>query len=149
MFIRGSELQSMSAGETRIISLPSPIYTSEVMDQYVMTNFVLCYEVRIVGMAVDLNASNNTACLQISRPLPVSEYAESEIKIFPNPATNVLNISYSGSVQLQIVNMLGQVVRTQETNGEAQIDVSDLEKGVYFLRVVGAHGTSTQKFIKA
>lgn len=149
IFIRGSELQSMSAGETRVISLPSPIYTSEVMDQFVMTSFVLCYEVRLVGTSVDPEVSNNSACLQISRPLPVSEYAESEIKLYPNPATNVLNISCPIPACLQIVNMLGQVVHTQETNGDAQIDVSDLEKGVYFVRVVGAHGTSIQKFIKS
>ena len=149
IYIHGSELQSMAAGETRIISLPAPIYTSEVMDQYFMTSFFLCYEVRIVGTSVDLEASNNSACMSISRPLPVSEYAESEIRLYPNPTTNVLNISCLGSAQLQIVNMLGQVVHIQETSGDAQIDVSGLERGVYFVRVVGAHGTATQKFIKA
>lgn len=149
IYIHGSELQSMSAGETRIISLPSPIYTSEVMDQFVMTSFVLCYEVRIVGTSVDSEASNNSACLQISRPLPVIEYAESAIRLYPNPAAHVLNISCPGFARLQIVNMLGQVVYIQEASGDAQIDVSDLEKGVYFVRVVGAHGSSTHKFIKS
>lgn len=62
--------------------------------------------------------------------------------IFPNPATDVLNVNGEGVAE--VYNTLGQVVISNEVNGTAQLNVSDLESGVYFVRMNGA----TQRFIK-
>ena len=68
--------------------------------------------------------------------------------IFPNPATTVLNVNAEGYNTLEIVNLLGQTVYTANATSNMQINVSNLNNGVYFVRMNGENGTATQKFIK-
>jgi hypothetical protein len=70
------------------------------------------------------------------------------VSIFPNPATTVLNVNAEGFSTIEIVNLLGQTVYTANTTSNMQINVSSLDNGVYFIRLNGANGTATQKFIK-
>ena len=70
------------------------------------------------------------------------------ISIYPNPATTVLNVEAEGYNTVEIVNILGQVVYGANATSNMQINVSDLNNGVYFVRLNGANGTATQKFIK-
>ena len=72
----------------------------------------------------------------------------SNISIYPNPATTVLNVEAEGYNTVEIVNILGQVVYGANATSNMQINVSNLNNGVYFVRLNGANGTATQKFIK-
>ena len=62
---------------------------------------------------------------------------ESSIDIFPNPATNILNITSSEEIsEIEIVNTLGQVVFRMEVNSDnAVCDVNGLANGVYMIRI--------------
>ena len=73
---------------------------------------------------------------------------ENNMTVYPNPATSVLNVNAEGYNTIEIVNMLGQVVYTANARNNMQINVSNYNNGVYFVRMNGANGTSTQKFIK-
>jgi hypothetical protein len=59
------------------------------------------------------------------------------LDVFPNPATDVVNIVTDYTIQtVTIVNYVGQAVLEQNVNGgEAQIDVTGFETGIYFLRI--------------
>ena len=70
------------------------------------------------------------------------------LSIFPNPATTVLNVEAEGFSTIELVNVLGQVVYSANATNNMQINVSNLNNGVYFVRMNGANGTATQKFIK-
>jgi len=70
------------------------------------------------------------------------------VSIFPNPATTVLNVEAEGFSTIELVNVLGQVVYSANATNNMQINVSNLDNGVYFVRLNGANGTATQKFIK-
>jgi hypothetical protein len=70
------------------------------------------------------------------------------ISIYPNPATSVLNVEAEGFSTIEMVNVLGQVVYSANATSNMQINVSNLDNGVYFVRLNGANGTATQKFIK-
>ena len=72
----------------------------------------------------------------------------SAISIYPNPATTVLNVEAEGFSTIEMVNVLGQVVYSANATSNMQINVSNLDNGVYFVRLNGANGTATQKFIK-
>jgi len=79
-------------------------------------------------------------------PIGISENAAQTFGLYPNPATEVLNVKANDVKNIEIVNMLGQAVIT--TNVQT-INVSDLTNGVYFVRVNYNNGTvSTQKFVK-
>ena len=70
------------------------------------------------------------------------------VSIYPNPATTVLNVVAEGYNTIEVINLLGQTVYTCNATNNTQINVSNLRNGVYFVRVNGTNGTTTQKFIK-
>ncbi|MBQ1653978.1 MAG: T9SS type A sorting domain-containing protein [Bacteroidales bacterium] len=81
----------------------------------------------------------------------IDETAVSEIALFPNPATDILNITTSETIsEIEIVNTLGQVVKRIEVNSDnAVCDVEELKAGVYVVRIRTASATLSQrKFIK-
>ena len=81
----------------------------------------------------------------------IEENAVSGIALFPNPATDVLNITTSETIsEIEIVNTLGQVVKRIEVNADnAVCDVEELKAGVYVARISTASATlSQQRFIK-
>jgi hypothetical protein len=64
------------------------------------------------------------------------------IKIYPNPANNQLNISYelleNENAVIQIFDFMGREIKSQnlkETQGIVQIDIQDLSNGNYLLRI--------------
>lgn len=84
----------------------------------------------------------------------VNEYTENEnfeiTGIYPNPATNMLNMVYSSSeaVEISIVNVLGQEVTRvpgdSTTKGiqHSHIDINSLEKGIYFVSIISKNKKS-------
>ncbi len=72
---------------------------------------------------------------------------------YPNPANNVLNInSKNTSVfeQVQLTDVNGRIVKSEKTNGviSYQMNIADLNAGVYFLKVTSNEGSSSTKIIK-
>lgn len=68
------------------------------------------------------------------------------VKVYPNPATDLLNIVLSESQKIIITNIAGQVVFEIISEGET-IDVSSLEPGMYLITIVAENSTTTQKVI--
>lgn len=76
-----------------------------------------------------------------------------EFKVYPNPASHVINVSLknmeSAHAELSLINMLGQVVRSAMVNGEEhiQINVQELQRGIYFLKASNDNKDFTQKVV--
>ena len=64
---------------------------------------------------------------------------KNNLKIYPNPTSTVLTIEHAPSVEtIEIVNPLGQVIKTIQVNLETlqtDITTTELTNGIYFLRV--------------
>jgi hypothetical protein len=69
--------------------------------------------------------------------------------IYPNPAKTVVNINSSTELRtVTIFNQVGQVVYNQDVQGNAiQVNTSDLQKGIYFVKLNSVAGEVTQKLI--
>ena len=70
-----------------------------------------------------------------SESVGTEEATVPEISVYPNPAQNVLNInleSNGNEYGLRIVDILGNVVYDEATITTGQIDISNLNSGVYF-----------------
>ena len=85
--------------------------------------------------------------------LEVKSNTKPTFSIAPNPATNFLNIvaspEFSEGSLVAVYNNLGQKVLSAHLNQQAQIDVSNLAKGVYFVQINSKNGFSaTQKVVK-
>lgn len=76
-----------------------------------------------------------------------------DIKVFPNPANNVLNIDLGGNKNVQsitIMNVLGGVEEIIRPSNESfiTIDVNDYKPGAYFVRSTAINGeTATHKVV--
>ena len=75
----------------------------------------------------------------------VSEKDAVSINIYPNPASNSINVVAESASEVQIMDMAGRMVMTVNVvEGVNTINVADLESGVYFVRMNGA----VVKFVK-
>ena len=71
-----------------------------------------------------------------------------EINIYPNPVSDILNISgISSETDFEIYNSVGQKVSSGKIKDD-KIDVRQLLKGVYFIQINNKVKTSRLKFIK-
>ena len=73
-----------------------------------------------------------------------------EISIYPNPASNRLNISAQSTIKsAAIYNLLGKEVMNLEINKNSEsIDVSNLASGMYLIKYSIDNAIGTAKFIK-
>ena len=69
------------------------------------------------------------------------------LDIFPNPATDVLNIEYEEIAAIKVINSNGQVVLSREASNN-QIDISSLPSGVFNMIVTTDNGNATRRFVK-
>jgi hypothetical protein len=75
----------------------------------------------------------------------INENTTNTINIYPNPTSSILNIEVNEQTQITIVNVLGEVVKTQTIKGLSTIDVTELNTGVYFIQ---SNTGMKAKFIK-
>ena len=70
--------------------------------------------------------------------------------MYPNPANDVLNISSQSTInKVEIFNVLGQkVITIQVDDLSAEINVSNLNAGIYLIKYEINNSTSTKKFVK-
>ena len=85
-----------------------------------------------------------------SIPTINNEIHASEIRVYPNPASNFLNISDLNNVQhIDILSLTGITIWSSSYSGEESviIPVSGLPRGLYFIRVQTSVGITTNKII--
>ena len=56
------------------------------------------------------------------------------VSIYPNPATNNVNITTDRLVQVTLIDGMGRVISTQIVSGNLSLDVSALNNGIYFYK---------------
>lgn len=85
--------------------------------------------------------------------LSVNEAFSSKFSMYPNPATTVVSISNLDKIAVDsvtITDLNGRIMKTQELGGvdSADISVSELATGIYFMSISTEQGIATKKFIK-
>ena len=79
---------------------------------------------------------------------------ETQLSVYPNPATDVLNINISNAnfknSKVMITNVSGQqLINTNMIGDNAQLNIESLSNGVYFVTVSNEEGfNKTVKFVK-
>ncbi|MCF6131202.1 T9SS type A sorting domain-containing protein [Flavobacterium wongokense] len=82
--------------------------------------------------------------------LGVKNFAFNNFVYYPNPVNTVLNISNASTIdRLEITSVLGQRIKSMMVNDlHAELDLSDLRRGVYFVKVSSEGQEKTVKIIK-
>ena len=90
----------------------------------------------------------DTAVLNVNvGPTGINDIKNSNIKIYPNPTNNIINIEGLNKKEnnsIQIFDMQGKLVITKTINEKGTIDLSELNKGVYVIKI----GELAQRIVK-
>lgn len=90
--------------------------------------------------------------VKITGVLGVNESSKSAFSVYPNPVTNVLNISTTSqqNISYKIISLQGAEIMSGNISANSnQISVDAIAQGVYFIKMTASDNTSsTVKFIK-
>ena len=80
----------------------------------------------------------------------VNENQKASVSMYPNPAREQVSFVLEDTAQVSVFDMTGRKVNEMNVEaGQVQLNVSELENGVYFLNVRYANGTTAvTKFVK-
>lgn len=79
--------------------------------------------------------------------MSVENVMERTFDVYPNPVKETLTVSGENMSQINVVNALGQVVKSVRCNDDnVQINMNDLQNGMYFVNIIDNNGkVSTSK----
>ncbi|PQJ81161.1 T9SS type A sorting domain-containing protein [Polaribacter glomeratus] len=76
---------------------------------------------------------------------------DTNITVYPNPTSNTLEIKATKIKSVELINVLGKsmrIYRTNELKNTLQINIEDLAKSMYFLKINTATSSVIRKIIK-
>jgi hypothetical protein len=155
---------SMTAGSTYGVPLASGTinlnqeaskdFTFNIVDPSWVKN-----RIKIVTMIWKKNGSTydfvNANHIKSSTTSVANIEAVEDLDVYPNPASQVINISGSltkASAQISLVNAVGQVVYSKDVNNgqlAERIQIDNLSNGVYLLNITSEGALSSRKIVVA
>ena len=100
----------------------------------------------------DFNApiETNTATTTITPNLGTENFAFSDFNYFPNPVKNTLFLKNTKTINsIEITSLVGQTVLSKKVmDVKAEINLSDLANGIYFVKVKAAGHEKIVKIMK-
>ena len=86
--------------------------------------------------------------ITVTDPVSVGENAISEISVYPNPTSSVINIAAEGMQNITIIDMTGRVVMCKDVNSNFEtIDAEGFAKANYMVRIATADGVVVKNVI--
>jgi len=78
----------------------------------------------------------------------------SQLKVWPNPGTD--DVFVTGDIladaEISIINLMGQVIQMLPPNGaktgQVRLDVSNMDRGMYLIKIADSEKTTTHVFVK-
>ncbi|MFT6137796.1 MAG: Leucine-rich repeat (LRR) protein [Salibacteraceae bacterium] len=108
--------------------------------------------VSVTATANDASGETGSMIVTISnQDLGINENAVNAlVKLYPNPVQNELFVESKDEqiTEMTILDYSGRVVKVITNTNANSIDVSELNQGVYLLKVSTGNGVSTKRFIK-
>ena len=119
------------------IRLYNSIYYSDLLGPCGYSNFgeVEDYTVKVTDWILNNNVSSN----------------KSDFVIFPNPANTYITVESFNKLDktCTVLDISGRIIKQFSNNSlQLTIDISDLEKGIYFVKLQSKEGIAIKKFIK-
>ena len=137
-------------GEYTFSDLPEGDYriTADIAGYDPGTIDILVEEDKIINFIV--NSTDKTITAELETVTKAPSVQQSNLKIYPNPATDILHISgLEGTYSVKIINVLGQLqYSVNESLSELSININHLPSGMYFVRIESGKAITTSKIIK-
>ena len=99
------------------------------------------------GTQIPFNLCVDTVIVD-STLLSINEKQSVRISVFPNPASDFIDVTIPGTdlLEIQIINSLGEIIEIDQTP-DPRINVKNYPEGIYHLKIVSAQGIATTSFI--
>ena len=108
------------------------------------------YEIKITATDTAGTSAFEVFILNVKQPNSIIDKKNMTPKIYPNPSRDKLFIDnpeiYNESASYRIISLTGKEVQKGKINSNS-IDVSNLKRGVYFIKITKDAGTVTRKII--
>lgn len=75
----------------------------------------------------------------------ISTLESTPVAVYPNPATDKVTVLVDNISRVEVLDIAGRVIATTT---EHEVNIADLESGVYFFRVITPQGTYSQRVVK-
>ncbi|UFH33734.1 fibronectin type III domain-containing protein [Chryseobacterium sp. C-71] len=129
-------------------SVPADAFVSMTDYKYVRMRVAMSKDGIPVNCLNFQNGEVEDYTVRISKPGVANALNQTDILIYPNPVSTVLNVkNISKKANYKIYSAAGQVVSSGLILNN-KIDVSKLINGVYVIDIEDAQGTAQKKFIK-
>lgn len=102
----------------------------------------------------DFNAPiiTNTETVTVQSTASIAETTDASISLYPNPANNLVNVTAAQAIkQATVIDTTGRLVSSTVFVNRAtsqQLDITDLNTGVYFVKVQSELGVKVVKVVK-
>lgn len=101
------------------------------------------------GVFNNSNGGRDIFITKFTEMVNTNELQNSEVKLYPNPTQNVINIEVKEVGSIQIIDALGQSLHWQEVNlGKNKINVEPFPSGIYYVRYCTPFNQFTLKWVK-
>ncbi|MCI5058479.1 MAG: T9SS type A sorting domain-containing protein [Flavobacteriales bacterium] len=96
-----------------------------------------------------VNTVSDSVILYQNGPVGIKRIGNSSISIYPNPFNESVNIKGDFDVcNMLLSNSLGQIVMRKNIQSNATLNLSELDKGVYFMQLEGSTFRVSKRIIK-
>ena len=104
------------------------------------------HEIRVTVYNEDNCFATDTIKITVDESASISRKEAATIEIYPNPASSFITLKTNAPIsQWQIFDMNGKLLITSE---KAQIDISALKAGQYFIKANSTNGLIESSFVK-
>ena len=80
--------------------------------------------------------------------LSIDDNAANQVTIYPNPASQILNVRNAESATVEIFDILGKsLIQMENISLEEQINVASLQTGTYLIKITNGANVQTEKFV--
>lgn len=97
--------------------------------------------------------TSGLTCLPLATHVRTSDFVQTEVQVYPNPTSGAVSYalpnSAKGYFDIKIIDVNGSMVYSSAmVNATGQIDVSNLNRGVYTVRIIGYNQLYTAAIVK-
>jgi len=144
-----SIIDSITSSAYSLIPVPGAVYAMAITQINGCTNTSTNLSNKNISIDVSNMIMSNKILIEAAS---VNELSNSNIFIYPNPSTGIFNITGQNIEQIDIFNSLGQqilLIPHEKIRAVAniKIDLSNFDKGIYYVRIKTSLGVVTKKLV--
>jgi len=100
-----------------------------------------------VSVTFDMIINTTVKSVTVSGTTGIVTINDKAVSVYPNPTNNILYVSGMQNANIQIFDLSGKLLINQQ-NADNQINVSNLQNGIYSVKITNESGTVIRKFVK-